>query len=148
MQEQRNSTVECPRPASRAGLQTIRHIRVRARGPIVRSAVFLLLTLCLSGVALAQSSNSGDIRGIVTDPSGAVIPGVKVTVLNVDTGVANEYTTNDAGLYDTVSILPGNYSVTFVKTGFKELTVSGVVLEVGAPRPSTDGLPSGQRPRQ
>ena len=97
-----------------------------------------LVTLCLTGAALAQSTNSGDIRGIVTDPTGAVVPGVKVTVLNVDTGVSHEYTTNGAGLYDTVSILPGNYSVTFVKEGFKELTVGGVVLQVGAPQ-TVDG---------
>ncbi len=101
---------------------------------VVLGIGLLLVTLCFTSAALAQSTNSGDIRGIVTDPSGAVIPGVKVTVLNVDTGVSKEYTTNDAGLYDTVSILPGNYSVTFVREGFKELTVDSIVLEVGAPQ--------------
>ena len=45
--------------------------------------------LVLASVAcLAQSTNSGDIRGSVTDPSGALIPGVTVVVTNVDTGVS------------------------------------------------------------
>jgi hypothetical protein len=112
----------------------MRHNSVRARGLIIRSAVSLLVTLCFTGAALAQSTNSGEIRGTVTDATGALVPGVKVKVLNADTGVSNEYATNDAGLYDTVSILPGNYSVTFIKDGFEELTVGDVVLEVGAPQ--------------
>ncbi|MGB9290954.1 MAG: TonB-dependent receptor [Terracidiphilus sp.] len=94
----------------------------------------LLVTLCLAGVAAAQGTNSGDMRGIVTDPTGAVVPDVKVTVLNVDTGVSLAFTTNDAGLYDTVSILPGNYSVTFSKAGFEDITVRGIVLQAGNPQ--------------
>lgn len=92
----------------------------------------LFATLCLASVAAAQNTNSGEIRGTVTDPTGAVIPGAKVTVLNVDTGVSLEYATNGDGVYTTVSILPGNYSVTFTKAGFKELKVGGIVLQVGA----------------
>jgi len=134
MQKQRKYSVKCLTLAIREGFQAMRRTILRAHRLIPRSAAFLLVTLCLTGVALAQSTNSGDIRGTVTDPSGAVVPGVKVTVLNVDTGVSNEYTTNGAGLYDTVSILPGNYSVTFIKAGFEELLVGGVVLEVGAPQ--------------
>ena len=42
-----------------------------------------LLLICGAGVCVAQSTNSGDIRGIVTDSSGALVPGVVVTVLNV-----------------------------------------------------------------
>jgi hypothetical protein len=135
MQKQRKYSVKCLTLAIRGGFQIMRHTSLmRAHGLIVRSAAFLLVTLCLAGVAVAQSTNSGNIRGLVTDPYGAVVPGVKVTVLNVDTGVSNEYTTNGSGLYDTVSILPGNYSVTFVKEGFKELTVGRVVLQVGDPQ--------------
>ena len=62
--------------------------------------------LCLAGPSLAESTNSGAIRGTVTDPTSAVIPDVKVTVSKIDTGVSKDYATNSAGLYDTVSILP------------------------------------------
>src|ERR1700760_3360242 len=53
----------------------------------------LLLSLG-SGVCFAQSTNAGDIRGTVTDPSGALIPGVTVSVLNVDTGISKDFVTN------------------------------------------------------
>ncbi|MDP2997165.1 MAG: TonB-dependent receptor [Bryobacterales bacterium] len=99
----------------------------------MRILALCLAALCLASLAFAQSTNSGAIRGTVTDPSGAIIPGAKVTVLNLDTGVSNEYVINSAGLYDTVSILPGKYRVTFSKEGFNTLTRDGITLRVGAP---------------
>src|ERR1700680_2353505 len=74
-----------------------------------------------SGVCFGQATNAGDIRGSVTDPSGALIPGVTVTVTNVDTGVSKDFTTNEAGLYDTSSIITGSYTVTFTKGDFQKL---------------------------
>jgi len=82
-------------------------------------------------VGFAQSTNSGDLRGTVTDSTGAVMPGVKVTLLNTETGVVTELTTNDAGIYDSVSIRPGKYRITFVKEGFGRLVREGVTLDVG-----------------
>ncbi len=84
-----------------------------------------------SGVCFAQSTNSGDIRGSVTDSTGALIPGVTVTVVNVDTGISKDYTTNDAGLYDTNSIVAGSYTVTFMKGGFEKLVRGPVTVQVG-----------------
>ncbi len=87
--------------------------------------------LWTAGSGLAQNTNSGDIRGTVTDASGAVVPGVAVTLLNTDTGVTKDLVTNSAGLYDAVSILPGHYTITFAKEGFGKLVRSGINLEVG-----------------
>ncbi|MFZ0958717.1 MAG: TonB-dependent receptor [Candidatus Sulfotelmatobacter sp.] len=84
-----------------------------------------------SGACFAQSTNSGDIRGSVTDPTGALIPGVTVTVLNVDTGVSKDYPTNQDGLYDTSSIVTGSYRLTFSKEGFEKLVRGPISLEVG-----------------
>ena len=81
----------------------------------IRWAVILCIPLCVAGPAFSQSTNSGDIRGTVTDSSGAVVPGVTVTVLNLDTAATKDLVTNSDGLYDTASILPGNYRVTFTK---------------------------------
>ena len=53
-----------------------------------------ILLILGSRVVLAQSTNSGDIRGTVTDASGALIPDVTVTVLDVNTGVSKDYVTN------------------------------------------------------
>ena len=69
----------------------------------------LLLGAC-TGQLFAQAVNAGEIRGTVTDPSGAVIPGVNVAILNTQTGVRTDAVTNGAGIYDALSILPGNYS--------------------------------------
>ena len=96
-----------------------------------RFIVGLCLLICVAGLGLAQNSNSGDIRGTATDPSGAVLPGVTVTVFNNDTGVSRVLLTNNNGLYDTNSILPGTYTVTFTKTGFEKLVKNSIVLQVG-----------------
>jgi hypothetical protein len=93
----------------------------------------LLLIFLFSGswAMRAQSINSGDIRGTVTDPSGALIPGVTVKIMDVDTGVSKEFTTNQDGLYDTNSIVPGQYTITFTKDGFEQLVRGPITLEVG-----------------
>jgi len=83
------------------------------------------------GAGFAQSTNSGDIRGIVTDSSGAALPGVTVTVLNKNTGVSKDYSTNQDGLYDTSSIVAGTYEVTFTKQGFQKFVRSSISIQVG-----------------
>lgn len=90
------------------------------------------LALSLAGFGLAQNTNSGEIRGTVTDASGAVMPGTAVTILNTDTGITKELVTNHAGIYDAVSILPGKYRITFSKEGFDRLIRDGITLNVGA----------------
>ena len=54
-----------------------------------------------------------------------------VTVTNSDTGVVSTFVTNSDGLYDTNSILPGNYSVSFSKEGFQKLVRGPFRLQVG-----------------
>src|SRR5882757_3532165 len=83
------------------------------------------------GYSLAQNTNSGDIRGTVTDTSGAVLPDVTVTVLNVETGVSKELKTNSNGIYDTSSIVLGTYTVTFTKDGFSQFVHSSITVDVG-----------------
>ncbi|HET7893830.1 MAG TPA: TonB-dependent receptor [Candidatus Sulfotelmatobacter sp.] len=93
--------------------------------------VLPLLLILGSGACFGQSTNAGDIRGTVTDPSGALIPGVTVSVLNVDTGVSKDFVTNQDGLYDTSSIVAGNYRITFSKDGFEKLVRGPITLQVG-----------------
>ena len=97
----------------------------------VRWALALCLVWCIANSAFSQSTNSGDIRGTATDPSGALMPGVAVTVTNLDTGATKNLVTNIDGLYDTASILPGNYRVTFTKEGFDKLVYGPITLQVG-----------------
>jgi hypothetical protein len=97
----------------------------------VRWTLALCLFVGVSASAFSQSTNSGDIRGTVTDASGAVLPGVAVTVSNLDTGATKDLVTNGDGLYDTASILPGNYRVTFTKQGFDKFIRGPITLQVG-----------------
>jgi Carboxypeptidase regulatory-like domain len=92
--------------------------------------VGVLLTGSL-GTAFGQSTNTGDISGVVTDTTGAAVPGTTVTVLNVDTAVTKDYTTNDSGVYDTSSIVAGTYKLTFSRQGFSTLVRSSITVPVG-----------------
>jgi len=90
-----------------------------------------LIVMCSSSINLfAQNTNSGDIRGTATDSAGAVIPGVTVTVKDVDKGVVKTFTTNGGGLYDTGSIVPDHYLITFTKEGFTTLERGPITLDV------------------
>ena len=95
----------------------------------------LLIVFCLllggSMIARAQRASTGDIRGTVTDSSGAVVPGATVTVVNVATGEKKVFTANKDGLYDTVSTPNGRYRVTIAAPGFESLVLGPVTLDVG-----------------
>ena len=99
---------------------------------LARCLIGICLAACLTGVGLGQNTNSGDIRGTVTDASGAAITGATVAVANNDTGVVTKVVTNNEGLYDTNSILPGNYTLTFSKEGFGTLRRGPIPIEVGS----------------
>jgi len=92
---------------------------------------FTVFLFGISGTATAQSTNSGDISGIVTDTTGAPIPGVSVTVIDIATGVTKDLVTNDSGVYDTSSIVAGTYKITFSKSGFATLVRSSITIIVG-----------------
>jgi hypothetical protein len=80
--------------------------------------------------AIAQNTNSGDIRGVVTDSSGAIIPGASVKVDDVDKGITHIYTTDGAGLYDTGSIVPDHYLITITAPGFQSYVRGPITLQV------------------
>jgi hypothetical protein len=92
--------------------------------------VVLFLTLG-SGLCLAQNTNSGDLRGTATDQTGAVIPGVTVSVHDVDKDITTAYITDAAGLYDTGPIVPDHYVLTFTRQGFKSFVRGPITLGVG-----------------
>ena len=91
------------------------------------SAWLLLLSLWIAALACAQTF-SGTIEGIVKDSSGAVVPGVKVTILDVNTRVAMTTVTNGDGNYLASFLNPSNYSASFEKDGFEKTNVEGLTL--------------------
>jgi hypothetical protein len=96
----------------------------------MRFAIAIILLAVAANLSFAQNTNSGDIRGTVTDASGAVVAGATVTLINVDTGETKDFVTNESGIYDTVSTRPGNYKLVFSKAGFKKSTYGPIVLQV------------------
>ncbi|MBI1874296.1 MAG: carboxypeptidase regulatory-like domain-containing protein, partial [Acidobacteria bacterium] len=95
--------------------------------PTLVAAGFGVLALA-AGAAFAAQEINATVTGRVTDPQSALLPGVSVTVLNVDTTVASEAVTDAAGSYTVRQILPGRYRITAALQGFKTYTREGVVL--------------------
>lgn len=93
------------------------------------SLCLLLLTLCVSKAALAQSTDA-TISGAVVDPTNKVIPDAEILIVNEATGIPYTNKTNGSGIY-TISILPpGQYRVQVSKIGFKTLIKPGITLNV------------------
>src|SRR5215831_17838107 len=88
-----------------------------------QSAIILKLLLSM---AFAQST--GAISGIVTDPSGAPVPGAAVTLVNTGTQFTRTVDTNSLGQYTATPIPTGEYQITVTKDGFSKLERSGVEL--------------------
>jgi len=72
----------------------------------------------LAGCSYAQTVFSGNIQGVVTDPSGASVAGATVALRNVDTGVEVTATTSASGNYRFSSLAPGRYTVRVESAGF------------------------------
>ncbi len=96
-----------------------------------QSIALLLVLLCwLATSALAQVT-TGTFTGMVTDPSGAIIPKATVTATNEGTGVATVRPTNAEGLYNIPELTPGFYTVKAEAQGFKALVNTHIELTVG-----------------
>lgn len=82
--------------------------------------------------AAAQSNvDSGELHGLVTDPSEAVVPAVRVTVKSEVTGLIRSTVTSDGGEYRLLLLPPGQYEVQFEKEGFRRQVTKGVRVTVG-----------------
>ncbi len=88
-----------------------------------RWSALLISTAAVAVLATPISAQEfrGTVTGRVTDASGAIIPGVTVSVTNVQTGVATPSVTNDAGSYTVPYLTPGTYTVAFELMGFRKL---------------------------
>src|SRR5713101_2412206 len=89
----------------------------------------LALLFAMPVVVSAQTTTAtGSIVGAVTDRSGAVVPGAKVTITDKATGQVINLTTNSAGAYNSGALIPGNYTVQISSKGFKTVSVPLTVL--------------------
>jgi hypothetical protein len=80
--------------------------------------------------AFAQSER-GAIVGVVTDSTGAVVPGATVTITNLGNRVVLTLTTNDEGIYEAPFLPPATYEVAAIASGFGKTVNNNVVVNVG-----------------
>src|SRR5688572_10186777 len=80
----------------------------------------LACSFVLGSRPIAAQESRGSIAGLVVDSSGGALPGVTVTIRNIGTNATVVQTTNNAGQYTAVLLLPGTYNVTVELSGFQK----------------------------
>ena len=91
----------------------------------------VLAALIIFAGLLAAQTNTGVIRGTVTDPSGAVIAGAKITAVNAGTGLQYSAVSTEAGLFSIPDVPAGSYSVTVEHSGFRRAVRQGITIATG-----------------
>ena len=97
----------------------------------VCAIVAALAALAFAAPALAQTAATGTVEGLIRDATGGVLPGVTVTVRNVDTNVARETVSDEGGRYRAPALQPGRYEVTATLAGFESAKIGDVIVQVG-----------------
>ena len=86
----------------------------------------------LATVAARAQTPTGDISGVVVDPSGSAVPGVTITLTSVATNAVREVQTNSAGLYIIPAIPPGRYTLKAQISGFRAIERRDIDVQVGS----------------
>ncbi len=89
------------------------------------------LVVLLPALATAQTAATGNVEGVVTDPSGAVLPGVTVVVRNLGTNATRQAITDEGGRYRATALQPGTYEVTATLSGFDAQPLTDIPVLVG-----------------
>jgi hypothetical protein len=110
---------------------------------IVRLSFAVLMAVALSALTMAQSTTTGAIGGVVTNPNKETIAGAAVTVRNNETNKEESVTSDDQGSFRIVNLQPGTYSITINASGFSAYTQDRVVVEVGRQTPLNPSLSIG-----
>src|SRR5215472_17413457 len=92
----------------------------------------LLMIVFLSGTLVWGQLGTSTIRGTITDPSGAAVPGATVTITNLQTNLSRTRTTGSTGSYSFELIPPGEYQVVMEAKGFRKSVVPQVQALVGS----------------
>jgi hypothetical protein len=94
----------------------------------MKNLIAVLMFVLLTSAASAQTTGAATIVGTVTDTTGAIVPGAKVTVVNTQTGFNFEGETNNEGYYYVPYLRPGVYNVTVEAQGFKKYVRDAIEL--------------------
>src|SRR5262245_25602341 len=98
----------------------------------MKTLVALLLAIAVSCLPAFSQGPSGQISGRVTDATGAVLPGVEVSVTQTETGLVRSVVTNESGLYTLPRLPVGPYKLDAALSGFRTFVQTGIVLQVNA----------------
>src|SRR5271166_752948 len=105
---------------------------IRRSWSYVPLVVITAVLLCCAKLPLcAQTGTLGTMTGVVTDPSGAVVPDATVTIKEKSVSTTQTQTTNSAGRYTFVNLRPGDYQVTITKAGFAKDVIPSDIISVG-----------------
>src|ERR671925_2194885 len=104
----------------------------------------MLAFVVLAAATLAAQTFRGTILGTVTDPSGAVVSGAKVTAKNVATGLERTTQTSADGSYSIPELPIGTYTVTVSQSGFQTSSISNVAVDVAAEKRVDVALKTGE----
>src|SRR5215813_6846450 len=88
----------------------------------------LVAALMAGAATLSAQDVRASLTGLVTDPSGSPVAGATITATNIDTQVASTTTSNDAGNYTILFLIPGHYNVDITANGFKRFVSSNLTL--------------------
>ena len=97
-----------------------------------RKVLPLLGIMILAGATVLWAGITGSISGIITDPSGSVVPGVTVTATNTQTGVQATIQTDSKGFYNFAELPIGDYTIQAEEKGFKEYLKSGIHIDANS----------------
>ena len=110
-------------------------------------------TLCAALLVFAQSAaaqlaGTASLQGTVTDPTGAVIPGATVTIVETATQLKQATTSGHDGLFSFPNIKIGTYNLNVTAAGFQSYTQQNIVLDVGSSIAINVKLPVGEATQQ
>ena len=117
---------------------------MRVRTMLASTILAWLALAFLAAPTVTAQTFRGTILGTVTDPSGAVVSGAKVTVRNVATGLERTTETSADGSYSVPELPIGTYTVTITQSGFQTAVTTGVVVDVASERRVDAALKAGQ----
>jgi carboxypeptidase family protein/TonB-dependent receptor-like protein len=112
---------------------------IRRAGAVLLCALFFV-----TATLVGAQRTTGDILGVVRDSSGAVLPGVTVSVTGANIARAQTATTTENGSYRIANLPPGVYTITYELSGFRTVVVEGLRVNVGGALEHNVGLEVGQ----
>src|SRR5262249_28262477 len=106
--------------------------RSSRRHPLMFKRFCTLFLFCLWTVSFlsSQTSTSGAVVGVVKDPTGAVVGGAEVTLVEQNTNSTQTTKTDASGRFFYPAVTPGDYSISFTAKGFRKTTVNNLKVEV------------------